>query len=110
MIKRKIEERFAEITVNDTLLQQTLHLWNSISTGTDLQPVNNLILKKDSVYTVTRIHHFHAKEHEERFRDLSAYFLINGKPYRLTVETNVDETDEAIADIALLITIVFSSF
>lgn len=107
MIKRKIEGKFAEITVNDTLLQQTLHLWNGVGAGTDLQSVSDGILRKDSVYTVTRINHFHAKEREERFRGLSAYFLINGKPYRLTVETNVEETDEAIADIAFVTVIFF---
>ncbi|MCB0855150.1 MAG: HAMP domain-containing histidine kinase, partial [Bacteroidetes bacterium] len=44
---------------------------------------------------------------EDRFRGLQSYFEINGLPYRIMVETNVEEADETLLAIALVTSVFF---
>ncbi|MCA0233120.1 MAG: HAMP domain-containing histidine kinase [Bacteroidetes bacterium] len=100
-VKRKIETEFSKIVINDTILIQSLSLWNRIEPGIDLRPLAKPVQKSDSLYTVMRANNLHSR-HSNRFRGLSSYLIINGKPYHLTVETNVEEADEIISDIAFV--------
>jgi signal transduction histidine kinase len=100
-VKRKIEKELNTISINDTVLAQSIHIWSRIEPGINLQPVAESGKRKDSLYTVMKGAILHSQR-LNRFRGLSSYLTINGKWYHLTVETNVEETDEVIADITFV--------
>lgn len=104
IIKTRIEQGVAKIDFEESGLSKTLEAWNSIQPGTKLVPSDSV--KNESYYTITR---FNEYEHEmDRFRGLSSYIQINGKPYHLTVETNVEEADETLLAIAFVTFLFFS--
>lgn len=81
-------------------LQSSITLWNEIQPGTNiqnLQPGDNL---KDSTFTIDKQKSYSQTENIDRFRCLSTVIHINDKPYRFTIETNIEETRETIAAIA----------
>jgi signal transduction histidine kinase len=100
-VKRKIEKELNTIAINDTILAQSIRIWSRIEPGINLQPVAESGRRKDSLYTIMKGTILHSQR-LNRFRGLSSYLTINGKWYHLTVETNVEETDEVIADITFV--------
>jgi len=98
IIKTRIEQGVSKINFEESGLSKTLEAWNSIQPGTKLVPSDSV--KADSYYTITRYNEF--EKEMDRFRGLSAYIQLNGKPYHLTVETNVEEADETLLAIAFV--------
>ena len=84
----------------DTLLK-SIALWNSIQPGTNIQSISNSGTIKDSVYTIEKQKSYSEKPNIDRFRCLSTIIYINNKPYLFTVETNIEESKETIAVIAV---------
>lgn len=81
------------------------HIWGELQPGVSIVRVENKISFKDSVYEAIRPNEYDEDDGEDRFRGLKSYIEINGIPYVLTIETNVEESDEtfvAIATVTLL--------
>ncbi|WP_046368799.1 sensor histidine kinase [Flavihumibacter petaseus] len=81
-------------------LQQSIKLWNDIQPGTNIRPVEAGDRLTDSTFTIDKARSSADSVIVDRFRCLSAVIYLNGKPYRFTVETNIEETRETIALIA----------
>lgn len=86
-------------------IPQLIQLWNKTRPGSMLTPASTI--KEDSTYEITRSVGFASGVETDRFRGLETYIVINKEPYRLTVETNVEESDETIAAIAVITVIFF---
>lgn len=84
---------------DEASLLQFLALWNAVQPGNRIAPAPAHDGGKDSTYEVT---HKTPGTEADRFRGLSTLVHIHGKAYRLTVETNVEESSETILAIALI--------
>ncbi|MBC7653157.1 MAG: HAMP domain-containing histidine kinase [Oligoflexus sp.] len=108
IIKKRVETRFKDVKLNETELADILSIWNVLQPGTKLAVADNRTNFKDSIYTVVRKSDYSEKPVIDRFRGLSSVIIIAGKPYHLTVETNVEEVEETLLAIALVTFIFFS--
>lgn len=107
IVADRTENELNELTLTETELSQSILLWNKIQPGTNLQRTSLDKSKKDSTYTVLRKNPYVVHEAIDRFRGLSRVIDINGESYLLTVETNVEETEETVVAIAILTSIFF---
>lgn len=97
-VKGKVEKEINGLQLSDSTLEQTLAIWNQIDPGSRFAPATAADVRADSAYTVIRFDDY--LQDREQFRGLATYIHINGKPYRLLVETNMEETDETVMAIA----------
>lgn len=97
-VKAKVEQEMNALQLADTTLAQTLAVWSAINPGSSFQAAEPSYLRPDSTYTLIRYDAF--QQEREQFRGLVTYIRVNGKTYRLLVETNMEETDETILAIA----------
>ncbi|TPD69804.1 sensor histidine kinase [Flavobacterium microcysteis] len=100
LIAQRIENEFNEQNISDEKLAESIKFWNEI------QPVSKIKyslqpLLKDSLYTIKRQNVYSKKEIIDRFRGLKTNIKINNKNHVLIVETNVEETEETVAYIAM---------
>lgn len=105
LIAERIENEFNEQHISDEKLAESIRFWNEI------QPVSKLRyaeqpLSGDSLYTIKRLNPYSKKE-TDRFRVLSTTIKINKQHYVLVVETNVEETEETVAYIAMVTLLFF---
>lgn len=108
IVKERIVENSKLIKASDEELDETLVLWNILQPGTKLIKVDENLIKKDSVYTITRASNYTNHSQIDRFRILETYLKINQNNYLLSVETNVEEADETLLAIAVVTFIFFS--
>ncbi|WP_286926554.1 sensor histidine kinase [Flavobacterium sp. UBA4197] len=108
IIKDRIDERLQTVSIEKQKMDTILKFWNIMQPGTTLVPSENNTLIRDSIYTVIRENKHGNILEKDRFRGLVAPVSIAGKHYRLTVETNVEETDETLLAIALVTFVFFS--
>jgi len=97
--RNKIEKElnsFADtIDVNEVVKQ-----FNRISLGSKITvPSGNLNLE-DSIYSHNRYDPYYGEV--ERFRVLSSIIKIHNQPYRFTIETNIEESEETVMAISLV--------
>lgn len=102
IVADRTENELNKLQLSETELNQSIVLWNKIQPGTNLEKTTLDKNKKDSIYTVLRNNPYVAYEDIDRFRGLSRVIKINGENYLLTVETNVEETEETVVAIAIL--------
>lgn len=102
IVADRMENELNKLQLSETELNQSIVLWNKIQPGTNLQKTNLDIDRKDSTYTVLRKNPYVTHEDIDRFRGLLRVIEINGENYLLTVETNVEETEETVVAIAVL--------
>lgn len=107
IIADRIEIELGRLQLTGTELSQSITLWNKVQPGAILRELPQPELMPDSVYTVSRKNPYAAHKEINRFRGLSRTIQIGGKSYQLTVETNVEETEETVAAIAVLTFIFF---
>ncbi|PKP15666.1 MAG: sensor histidine kinase [Bacteroidetes bacterium HGW-Bacteroidetes-23] len=102
IVADRTEKELNNLNLPETELNQSITLWNKIQPGTNLEKTTFDKNRKDSTYTVLRKNTYVAHEDIDRFRGLSRVIEINGEAYLLTVETNVEETEETVVAIAIL--------
>ncbi|WP_300665490.1 HAMP domain-containing sensor histidine kinase [Fluviicola sp.] len=107
IIRKRMEKGIQSTHINEQELNQTLAIWNSLQPGTKLIGIDEKNIKKDSVYTISAYNRF--EKETDRFRVLSTTIRVQGKPYQLTISTNVEEADETLIAIAI-VTILFFAF
>lgn len=104
LIAQRIENEFNHQKISDEKLAEGIIFWNEIQPVSKILPLDKS-LTKDSLYTIRRLNPY-TKAEEDRFRVLKTTITINKHLYTLSVETNVEETEETVTYIAL-ITFVF---
>lgn len=97
IVKDEVGKRLDKAGINEKDLDAVLQLWSTLQPGTTLTPVP-AGTGEDSLYVIER----KTGDETDRFRGLSSYITVNGRPYRMVVETNVEEAHETIAVIALV--------
>jgi signal transduction histidine kinase len=100
IIAERTEQELNRLKLSEPELALSIQLWNKIQPGTNLQAAAATGNKSDSTYILLRRNVYAENEEIDRFRGLSRFIHINGKPYRLTVETNVEESEETVIAIA----------
>lgn len=105
IIAERIENEFNEQKISDENLAENIAFWNEIQPTSKIIKLNQFKIQ-DSVYTIRRKNLYSDKEIIDRFRVLKTPIKINNQNYELLVETNVEETEETVAYIAMA-TLVF---
>ncbi len=98
----KTIQRLNELNLTEAELQNSIELWDKIQPNSKLQEIEPGDNLNDSIYTVEYQHPFNDRESLDRFRCLSKIVKINGKSYRFTAQTNIEETGETIGIISLV--------
>lgn len=102
IIADRTEAELNRLELSESELNTALTLWNKIQPGTNLEKANLDLNRPDSTYTVIRKNLYVGYEDINRFRGLSRVIEINKKNYLVTIETNVEETEETVIAIAAL--------
>ncbi len=102
IIVEKTAYKFNHLHISDEKLEQSLDLWNHIQPETDIERINSDQIKKDSVYITEKHLPFISEHKKERYRCLKKVVYIHNKPYLFTIETNIEESHETIAVIAMI--------
>lgn len=100
IIADRTENELNRLSLNDRELSESISLWNKIQPGTNLKKAVEITVSSDSTYTVLRQNPYVVDKNIDRFRGLVRLIHINDEPYYLTVETNVEETEETVVAIA----------
>lgn len=101
IIKERIENRFAEASTTEAEYELILATWNLLQPGSTIKELeNDFIITRDSIYEITKYNEYEGES--DRFRGLQTVIRVNGKPYLLNVETNVEESYETIFAIGLV--------
>ncbi|WP_126971523.1 sensor histidine kinase [Gynurincola endophyticus] len=101
LIAQRIENEFNEQNINDEQLAESIRFWNNIQPVSKIEAANRT-LTKDSTYTIRRQNPYSEHIAVDRFRVLERIIIINNRYFILTVETNVEESEETIAYIAAI--------
>lgn len=78
------------------------HIWGELQPGVSIVRLDGKIVLQDSIYEAIRPNVFDEDDGKDRFRGLKSFVEINGEPYILTIETNVEEWDETFAAVAVI--------
>ncbi|MCS3869861.1 signal transduction histidine kinase [Chryseobacterium ginsenosidimutans] len=100
-VAEKTAYEFNHLKLSDQELKKSIELWNHIQPETNMEeiPVNSL--KRDIYTTIEKSKSFSDKSEIERYRCLKTVIYINSKPYLFTIQTNIEESQETIAVIAV---------
>lgn len=100
LIARRIEGEFNSQHISDAKLSESIRFWNEIQPISRIDRLQGTVFT-DRLYTVRRKNIFADRtDLIDRFRGLKTAISINGRKFLLTVETNVEETEETVAYIA----------
>lgn len=102
IVKSEIENRLKKINPKETDLNTLLSTWNALQPGVKIVPLSGPCLRNDSQYTVKRLNEDSKIQDPDRFRGLICCLQINGNPYLLSVETNVEEAGETVLAISAI--------
>jgi signal transduction histidine kinase len=101
--KKKLQNK--EFTKDE--IEHINHIWGELQPGLSLVAAESAESFPDSIYEAIRPNTLDADDGEDRFRGLKSYAEINGEPYILTIETNVEESDETFAAVAIVTLLFF---
>lgn len=102
IIAEKTSYELNQLKLSDEELNRSITLWNVIQPGTNIEPIPINYLKRDLIFTIERKKTFSSDHSIERYRCLKKVVYIQNKPYLFTVETNIEESHETIAVIAMI--------
>jgi hypothetical protein len=102
IIVEKTAYEFNQLKLSDEVLETSLELWNHIQPETDVEKISADQIKSDTAYTYEKHLPFISEQKKERYRCLKKVIYIQGKPYLFTIQTNIEESHETIAVIALI--------
>lgn len=106
LIAQRIENEFNEQKISEEKLQESITFWNEIQSVGKIEP-RATSLKKNSVYTIRRQNPYSSTKAIDRFRGLTTTININNQHFMLTIETNVEESEETVAYIAAVTLLFF---
>lgn len=105
IVSETIKQNLQSLALSDQELAASVALWNKLRPETQLQPAAALL--PDSTYNIYRKNKYIPTKGNDRFQGLITYFSIHGKPFQLTLETNMEETHETIMAIAVVTVLFF---
>lgn len=107
LIAERIENEFNEQNISEKKLAESIKFWNEIQPVSKIEYTEQRLLK-DSSYTINRENLYSSrKDAIDRFRGLKTNIKIKNQNYILTVETNVEETEETVVYIAIVTLLFF---
>jgi len=106
IIAKRIENQFNIQKISNEKLEESIRFWNEIQPVSNIKPIL-YPLQKDSVYTIYRQNQFVKKKSTDRFRGLVTAIQINDQNFALTVETNIEESEETLGYIAAISVLFF---
>lgn len=106
LFAQRIENEFNEQNISNEALVENIRFWNEIQPVSRIE-YGGLPLAKDSLYTIKRQNPYSKTEAIDRFRGLKTNIKINNQNCILVVETNVEETEETVAYIAMVTLLFF---
>lgn len=101
IIKNRITAKFSENTIEKNQLSEIVELWNILEPGTKIVRIQESERREDTYYEITKANPTNKNE-IDRFRVLTSDFKFHDDFYRLTVETNIEESGEIIVVIGLV--------
>lgn len=101
LIAQRIENEFNDQKITDKKLEESIAFWNEIQSVGKIEPALTP-LQKDSVYTIRRQNPYSENKSIDRFRGLVTNIEINNKNFIVTIETNVEESEETVVYIAVV--------
>ncbi|UTX49525.1 HAMP domain-containing sensor histidine kinase [Chryseobacterium sp. MA9] len=102
IIVEKTAYEFNQLQLSEEALDKSLELWNHIQPETNIERISPNQVKRDSVYTYEKHLPFISEQKKERYRCLEKVIYIHNKPYLFTIQTNIEESHETIAVIAMI--------
>ncbi|MCB0497539.1 MAG: HAMP domain-containing histidine kinase [Cyclobacteriaceae bacterium] len=87
-------------------IEDVNHIWGELQPGFSIFKAKDKTYFRDSIYEIVRANNFDESDSENRFRGLKSKIELNGESYFITIETNVEESDETFFAIAI-VTFVF---
>ncbi|WP_106915636.1 sensor histidine kinase [Chryseobacterium aurantiacum] len=102
IIVEKTAYEFNQLKLSDEELEKSLQLWNQIQPETNIEKISADHIKGDSIYTNEKKLPFISEQKKERYRCLRKVIYIQNKPYLFTIQTNIEESHETIAVIAMI--------
>ncbi|WP_228448394.1 histidine kinase dimerization/phospho-acceptor domain-containing protein [Chryseobacterium sp. CH25] len=107
IVVEKTAYEFNQLNLSDTELKKSLELWNHIQPETSIEKISVEHIKGDKMYTTEKHLPFISEQKKERYRCLEKVIYIEDKPYLFTIQTNIEESHETIAVIAMITTFFF---
>ena len=83
-------------------IAQIDHIWGDLQPGMSIRKAEGAYPQGDSVYEVYRPNAYDLEDGEDRFRGLVSPVWIGDEEYLLTIETNVEESDETFLAVAAI--------
>lgn len=128
LIAQRIENEFNDQHISSEKIAESIKFWNEIQPLSNIQHINQPLQKAER-YTIRKKNRYTSRNMGNRFRDtnkrwpsdipykdfdgidrfrvLKTNIRINDRNYKLTVETNVEETEETVAYIAMVTLLFF---
>lgn len=107
IVVEKTAYEFNQLKLSDSELEKSLELWNHIQPETSIEKISADHIKGDRMYTTEKHLPFISEQKKERYRCLEKIIYIHGNPYLFTIQTNIEESHETIAVIAMVTTFFF---
>lgn len=102
IIVEKTAYEFNQLQLSEEALDKSLELWNHIQPETNIEKISSDQIRQDRIYTHEKHLPFISEQKKERYRCLEKVIYIHGKPYLFTIQTNIEESHETIAVIAMI--------
>ncbi|QBJ85416.1 sensor histidine kinase [Chryseobacterium gleum] len=102
IIIEKTAFEFNRLKLSDEALEKSLELWNQIQPETNIEKISPGQIRRDTVYTYEKQLPFISEQKKERYRCLKKVVHLHNKPYLFTIQTNIEESHETIAVIAMI--------
>jgi len=100
-IAEKTAYEFNLLRLSDAELHKSIKLWNHIQPETNIESLPVNASKENLYFTIDKQKNFAGKYEIERYRCLKKTVYINNKPFLFTIQTNIEETHDTIAVIAV---------
>lgn len=97
IVALRAKSNFERLAGDTASMNSSIRAWNQIQPDASILPVP--AMGEDSIYTVYRYNSFAGHEELDRFHGLVTYFTVAAQPYRMTIETNIEESYETIGAI-----------
>lgn len=105
ILAARTQQSLNSLSGDEQEIAQQVTFWNKLQPNAILKPSSSL--KPDSIYNLYHPKPFSTTKDIDRFQGLITYFNIQGRPYQLRVETNVEESYETILSITLVTMLFF---
>ncbi len=97
-----IKQRLQSKAFSNDEIENLNRIWGELHPGVSILKIETKSIQQDSIYEIVRANVYDLDDEEDRFRGLASYVEINGTPYLLAIETNIEESDETFLAIAVV--------